>query len=244
MAHTAPSQVELQVLAILWQRGRLHPYTTCRAAGIAQRQKSGLHHGADRAPEHGKEGAGRSHTARPGQYLSGDGGSGIQVLRPLMKSLVSNVFGGSPAQALQCLLESADVDDAELAEIRQVVRRHSPQEIEGRRINERADRSMLSGPAWPGKSLLTLAHSLWQGAAFLALLLAAVLTRMAGSRPTARYGASISFRFGRFLVDCFDGHLVAIISSICPPIFSGCLNFGTIVSVQPIQTSLERLGHN
>ncbi|HEX4144817.1 MAG TPA: M56 family metallopeptidase [Pirellulales bacterium] len=48
----------------------------------------------------------------------------------------------------------------------------------------------LSGPAWQ-QILLTLAHSLWQGAV-LALLLAAVLTRIAGSRPQARYLASLA----------------------------------------------------
>jgi beta-lactamase regulating signal transducer with metallopeptidase domain len=48
----------------------------------------------------------------------------------------------------------------------------------------------LSSPAWR-QVLLTLAHSLWQGAA-LALLLAAVLTRIAGNRPQARYFASLA----------------------------------------------------
>jgi BlaI family penicillinase repressor len=44
------------------------------------------------------------------------------VLRPLMSDLMRNVFGGSPARALQCLLDSAPPDLDELAKIRDVIR--------------------------------------------------------------------------------------------------------------------------
>ncbi len=44
-----------------------------------------------------------------------------QVLRPLMKDMLANVFGGSPAQVLQCLLDSTRVDADELEEIRRVL---------------------------------------------------------------------------------------------------------------------------
>jgi beta-lactamase regulating signal transducer with metallopeptidase domain len=47
----------------------------------------------------------------------------------------------------------------------------------------------LSGPLWRG-ILLTLAHSLWQGAA-IALILAGILSHVAGNRPQARYLASM-----------------------------------------------------
>jgi predicted transcriptional regulator len=44
-----------------------------------------------------------------------------QVLRPLMSQLLRNVFGGRPAEAVQCLLDSTQLDEAELAEIRQTI---------------------------------------------------------------------------------------------------------------------------
>ena len=45
-----------------------------------------------------------------------------QVLRPLMKDLLRNVFGGSPSRAVQCLLDGAPLGEEELAKIRQVIR--------------------------------------------------------------------------------------------------------------------------
>jgi BlaI family transcriptional regulator, penicillinase repressor len=130
VAHTAPSQVELQVLAILWQRGPLSVHDVRRALSsgksrayttvltvMQNMEKKGL-------VDHTQQG--QANIYRPVVKRH-------HVLRPLMKSLLSNVFGGSPAQALQCLLDSAQVDDAELAEIRQVLaaaKRKKPKEDE------------------------------------------------------------------------------------------------------------------
>lgn len=44
-----------------------------------------------------------------------------QVLRPLMRDLLRNVFRGSPAQAVQCLLDSTGLDEEELSQIRQAI---------------------------------------------------------------------------------------------------------------------------
>ncbi len=49
---------------------------------------------------------------------------------------------------------------------------------------------ILSGPLWR-EILLTLAHSLWQGAA-IALVLVIILSRVAGNRAQARYFASLA----------------------------------------------------
>jgi BlaI family penicillinase repressor len=38
-----------------------------------------------------------------------------------MRELVRNVFGGSPARALQSLLDGSKLDASELAQIRQVI---------------------------------------------------------------------------------------------------------------------------
>jgi BlaI family transcriptional regulator, penicillinase repressor len=118
VAHTAPSQVELQVLAILWSRGpssvhdvraalesgKSRAYTTVLTV-MQNMEKKGL-------VDHTQQGQANIYRAVVKRH---------QVLRPLMKSLVSNVFGGSRAQVLQCLLESGEIDDAELTEIRQVL---------------------------------------------------------------------------------------------------------------------------
>jgi len=44
-----------------------------------------------------------------------------QVLGPLMKDLLRNAFGGSPARVLQCLLDGAGLREADLVEIRRVI---------------------------------------------------------------------------------------------------------------------------
>ncbi len=56
--------------------------------------------------------------------------------------------------------------------------------------NERPDRARFPARLWR-EILLTLAHSLWQGAA-IALVLAIILSRVAGNLTTARYLASLS----------------------------------------------------
>ena len=45
--------------------------------------------------------------------------------RPLLRGMVRNVFGGSPAAAMQHLLSESDVSDAEMAEIQRILDEHS-----------------------------------------------------------------------------------------------------------------------
>jgi len=118
MVHKSPSELELQVLAVLWERGpssvhavrnampdgKNRAYTTVLSV-MQNLEKKGLV---------GHEPLGQANIYRPLVKRH-------QVLRPLMKGLLSNLFGGSPAQAVQCLLDSTRVDDAELAQIRKVI---------------------------------------------------------------------------------------------------------------------------
>ncbi|HVU89399.1 MAG TPA: BlaI/MecI/CopY family transcriptional regulator [Pirellulales bacterium] len=113
-----PSDVELQVLAVLWERGpssvhdvraampdgKDRAYTTVLTL-LQNLEKKGL-------ATHKQQGLANVYRAAVKRQ---------QVLRPLMKDMLANVFGGSPAQVLQCLLESTRVDAEELAEIRRVL---------------------------------------------------------------------------------------------------------------------------
>ena len=113
-----PSDLELQVLSLLWERGPLpvraireampdgkgRAYTTVLSV-LQVMEKKGL-------VGHKQQGQAHIYHALTSRR---------QILRPLMKDMLRNLFGGSPAQAVQSLLESGPVDDDELAQIRKLI---------------------------------------------------------------------------------------------------------------------------
>ena len=92
MAHTAPSDVELQVLSILWERGpstvhdvreampdgKARAYTTVLTVMQNMEKKALITHSQQ----------GQANIYRPLVKRQ-------QVLKPLMKSMLANVFGGN-----------------------------------------------------------------------------------------------------------------------------------------------------
>lgn len=118
MKSARPSDLELQILSVLWQHGPLpvravlevlpdgkdRAYTSVLSVMQVMEKKGLLGHTSE----------GQAHIYHPLVKRR-------QVLRPLMKDLLRNVFGGSPAQALQSLLDSSRPDAEELAEIQQAI---------------------------------------------------------------------------------------------------------------------------
>jgi BlaI family penicillinase repressor len=121
MRRGKPSDLELQVLGVLWENGpstvrevlgampdgKSRAYTTVLSVMQVMEKKGLLSHDA----------RGRAHVYRPtvGKH---------QVLKPLLQKLVANVFGGSTTAAVQQLLQGADVSDEELSEIRELLDSH------------------------------------------------------------------------------------------------------------------------
>ena len=113
-----PSDLELQVLTVLWQRGPLpvaeireavpdgktRAYTTILSV-LQVMEKKGL----------------VDHTTKGQANIYHPLVKRQQVMRPLMREMLQNLFGGSPAKAVQSLLESGPVDDEEMAEIRELL---------------------------------------------------------------------------------------------------------------------------
>jgi len=118
MEHEKPSELEMQILGLLWRNGPLtarevltrmpdgkkRAYTSVLSAmqvmdkkGLLTRTREGL---TDRW--------------RPKVEES-------QVLQPFMKTVVSHLFGGRAAKAMQCLLGGGDVGREEIAEIRKLL---------------------------------------------------------------------------------------------------------------------------
>jgi BlaI family transcriptional regulator, penicillinase repressor len=118
MTKVRPSELELQVLGVLWDRGpspvravleampdgKDRAYTTILSV-MQVMEKKGL-------VGHTQQGHAHIYHARVRRD---------EVLGPLMKDLLRNAFGGSPARALQYLLGEAELRDGELDEIRRMI---------------------------------------------------------------------------------------------------------------------------
>ena len=121
MTSGQPSDLEMQILGVLWRGGpatarevleampdgKKRAYTTVLSTmqvmekkGLLARSREGL---TDRW--------------RPAISKS-------KVLGPFLRTLVANVFGGQPAQVMQHLLQETKVDEAELDDIRQLLDQH------------------------------------------------------------------------------------------------------------------------
>ena len=114
-----PSDLELQALSVLWAGG---PATVHQI-------RQGLPDGKPRAYTtvlsvlQGMERKGLVlHERRGMAYEYRAAVKRGDVLRPVLRELTDNLFGGRPAQVMQLLLSDADVSDADRAEIRQLLR--------------------------------------------------------------------------------------------------------------------------
>lgn len=110
-----PSELELQVLTLLWEQGpqgvatlrdaipdgKRRAYTTVLSV-LQGLEKKGL---VDHTTQ------GQTNIYRPLVKRQ-------QVMRPLLRDLLRNLFGGSTARAVQSLLDSTPVDEEEMAQIR------------------------------------------------------------------------------------------------------------------------------
>jgi len=118
MTRQKPSELELQVLSVLWERkqvtvrellaampdGKKRAYTTLLSVLQVMEKKALVAH--DRS--------GLTHVYRPAVKTR-------QVLGPLLRGLVRNVFGGSPSNVLQSLITDADIGQQELAKIKELI---------------------------------------------------------------------------------------------------------------------------
>ena len=118
MKRPRPSELELQILSVLWEQGplpirairqalpdgKLRAYTTVLTLTQILEKKGFVGHTVE----------GQAHVYHPLVTRR-------QVLRPLMRELLRNVFGGRPADVVQCLLDSSRLDEDELAQIRQAL---------------------------------------------------------------------------------------------------------------------------
>ena len=131
MARNAkPSELEMQVLSVLWERGPLgvrqvsealpdrkkRAYTTVLSVMQTMEKKGLLAHDRN----------GLAHIYRPKV-------SREQVFRPMMRTLLRNVFSGRAATAMQYLLAESKLDEAEVREMRALIDDHAREQQKGGR---------------------------------------------------------------------------------------------------------------
>ncbi len=116
-----PSELELQILSLLWRSGpmtvrqvmenlpdkRKRAYTSVLSVIQVMEKKGFLTH----------TGEGNTHIYKP--VLSR-----TKTLGQHMQRLVTQVFGGSPAQAIQQLLDESDVSPDEIDQIKKLLDEH------------------------------------------------------------------------------------------------------------------------
>lgn len=118
MTDVRPTDLELQVLSILWDEGpasvrqvmerlrdgKRRAYTTVLTI-LQVMEKKGL----------------VSHSQKGLTYLYRPAVRREQVAAPLVRSLLQNAFGGDPSAVVQSLVDSGDVDAEQLKAIRRVI---------------------------------------------------------------------------------------------------------------------------
>lgn len=118
MKKTKPSDLEMQVLSVLWERGdstarevrqampdgKKRAYTSILSVMQVMEKKGLLTH----------SNRGVAHVYKPAVNKN-------QIIRPFVRKVVTEVFGGKPAAMMQALLDTEAISDEELSQIRQLL---------------------------------------------------------------------------------------------------------------------------
>lgn len=113
-----PSELELQVLGLLWEHGPksvrdllpLFPDGKERAYTTVLTVLQGMER--KKLVNHQQEGL---------TYIYSPLVTHEQVVQPVLKTLLKNLFAGNPAKAVQALMDASDVSADDLKQIRRVI---------------------------------------------------------------------------------------------------------------------------
>jgi BlaI family transcriptional regulator, penicillinase repressor len=118
MRYAKPSELEMQVLSVLWENGpstvrqilerlpdgKQRAYTTVLTVMQGMSRKGLV--------THTQEGAAHVYHSTVRRQ---------EAVRPVMQKLLQNVFGGDPSKVVQALLDSTEVSEEEMNEIRKLI---------------------------------------------------------------------------------------------------------------------------
>lgn len=128
MAHRRPSELELQVLGVLWEQGPLcvrdlvpllpdgkeRAYTTVLTVLQGMERKKLVTHSRE----------GLTHVYRPLVVRE-------EITRPVLQTLMHHLFAGNPARVVQALVQAADASPEDLKAMRKIINQ-AAREAEGK----------------------------------------------------------------------------------------------------------------
>jgi BlaI family transcriptional regulator, penicillinase repressor len=113
-----PSDLEMQVLLVLWEHG---PATVRQILDLLPDGKTRAYttvltvmQGMDRKGLVTRTKEGTAHLFHPAVERD-------EVVQPVMRTMLRNLFGGDPSKAVQALLDSSDVSAETLRQVRRVI---------------------------------------------------------------------------------------------------------------------------
>ncbi len=116
---TKPSDLEMQILSLLWEKGDLtvrevleampdgkkRAYTSILSVMQVMEKKGLLQHST----------RGTAHVYKPAVKKE-------KIIQPFMKKVLNEVFGGKPSAMMQALLTETPINDAEMAQIQEIIK--------------------------------------------------------------------------------------------------------------------------
>jgi BlaI family transcriptional regulator, penicillinase repressor len=118
MQEIKPSDLEMQILAVLWERG---PSTTREVLEAMPDRKKRAYTSILSVMQVMEKKGLLTHTNKGTAHVYHPAVDRHKVLQPLMHRLLNQVFGGRPAAVMQALLNDASVSEADLDEMRRLL---------------------------------------------------------------------------------------------------------------------------
>lgn len=122
MKTVKPSDLEMQILSVLWDRGASTAREVLRAMPDGKERAYTSILSVMQVME--KKGL-LKHTNRGVAHVYSPAVSKRRIIQPFMRKVLNEVFGGRPSAMMQALLSEAAVSDSELAEIQQLLRKNN-----------------------------------------------------------------------------------------------------------------------
>jgi BlaI family penicillinase repressor len=122
MKTAKPSDLEMQILSVLWDRGASTAREVLKAMPDGKKRAYTSILSVMQVME--KKGL-LKHTNRGVAHVYSPAVSKSKIIQPFMRRVLNEVFAGRPAAMMQALLTETPVSDTELAEIQKLLKKNN-----------------------------------------------------------------------------------------------------------------------
>lgn len=131
MEAVKPSDLEMQILSVLWDRGASTAREVLEAMPDGKRRAYTSVLSVMQVME--KKGL-LKHTSRGVAHVYSPAVSKRKIIQPFMHKVVNEVFGGRPSAMMQALLAETPVSDSELAQMHELLEQvKAPKSVKARK---------------------------------------------------------------------------------------------------------------